>query len=94
MTLLFVLIYMVYANWFINKLNMFFILLTIFNVWIACWFFLVRFPLGISFFLLISRDSLCCFSVDKSCRTLCGSSVLHHPLEFAQIRVHWVHDSI
>ena len=43
----------------------------------------------------------CCW-VAKSCRTLCnpidcstpGSSVLHCLLEFAQIHVHWVSDSI
>ena len=40
----------------------------------------------------------CCFSVAKSCPTLCrpmdcsmlGSSVLHYLPEFAQIHVHWV----
>ena len=45
--------------------------------------------------------SICC-SVAKSCLTLCnpmnrstpGFPVLHHLPEFAQTRVHWVHDSI
>ena len=40
----------------------------------------------------------CCYSVTKSCPTLCdamdcstpGSSVLHYRLRFAQIHVHWV----
>lgn len=44
----------------------------------------------------------CCFSVSKSCPTLCdptdcstlGSFVLHCLLEFGQIHVHWVGDAI
>ena len=46
--------------------------------------------------------TLLCYSVAKSCSTLCdpmdcslpGSSVLHYLLEFAQIHVHWVCDAI
>ena len=45
---------------------------------------------------------LCCCSVTKSCPTLChpmdysmpGSPVLHCLLEFAQVHVHWVSDTI
>ena len=45
---------------------------------------------------------LCCCSVAESRPTLCdlvdwsmpGSSLLHYILEFAQIHVHWVGDSI
>ena len=44
----------------------------------------------------------CCYSVTKSCPTHCdlmdystpGSSVLYYLLEFAQIHVHWINDSI
>ena len=44
----------------------------------------------------------CCYSVTKSCPTLCdsmdgntpGTSVLHYLPEFAQIHVHWVSDAI
>ena len=44
----------------------------------------------------------CCFSVAKSCPTLCdpidcrmsGSSVLHYLPEFAQNYVHWISDAI
>ena len=44
----------------------------------------------------------CCCSVIKSCATLCdpmdcsipGSSVFHYLLEFAQIHIHWVSDTI
>jgi len=44
----------------------------------------------------------CCCSVAQSCPTLCGpmdcstpgSSALHYLLEFAQIHVHWVSDTI
>ena len=43
-----------------------------------------------------------CYSVTQSCLTLCnpvdcstpGFPVLHHLLEFAQTRVHWVSDAI
>ena len=46
--------------------------------------------------------SYCCFSVTKTCLTLCdpmncstpGLHVPHHPLEFAQIHVHWMCDVI
>ena len=45
---------------------------------------------------------LCCFSIAKSCPTLCspmdcstsGFSVLHYLPEFAQTHVHWVGDAI
>ena len=45
-----------------------------------------------------SCQRCCCFSVAQSCLTLChpmdcsmpGSSLLHHLMEFAQIRVHWL----
>ena len=44
----------------------------------------------------------CCFSVAKSCPTLCtpmncsmpGFPILHHPPKFAQTHVHWVSDAI
>ena len=44
----------------------------------------------------------CCFSVTKSCSTLCnpmncstpGFAVSHHPSEFAQTHVHWVSNAI
>ena len=44
----------------------------------------------------------CCFSVTKSCPTLCdpmdstisGFPILHYLPEFAQIHVHWVGDAI
>ena len=44
----------------------------------------------------------CCCSVAELCPTLCGLMdwstpgfpVLHHPLEFVQIHVHWVSDAI
>ena len=44
----------------------------------------------------------CCFSVAKTCPTLCdpmdcsmpNTPVLHYLLEFAQIHVHWVSDAI
>ena len=44
----------------------------------------------------------CCFSVSKSCPTVCdpmdcstpGFPVLHYLLEFAQTQVHWVSDAI
>ena len=44
----------------------------------------------------------CCFSVAKSCPTLCtpmncstpGFPMLHHPPKFAQTHVHWVSDVI
>ena len=43
----------------------------------------------------------CCYSVAKSCSTLCdpmncstpGFSILHYLLEFAQVHVHWVGDA-
>ena len=43
----------------------------------------------------------CCYSVSKSCPTLCvpmncsmlGFPVLHYPREFAQTHVHWVNDA-
>ena len=46
--------------------------------------------------------SYCCFSVTKTCLTLCdpmncstpGLHVPHHLLEFAQIHVHWMCDAI
>ena len=46
--------------------------------------------------------SYCCFSVTKTCLTLCdpmncstpGFRVPHHLLEFAQIHVHWLCDVI
>jgi len=49
-----------------------------------------------------SSFGCCCFSVAKSCPTLCnlmdcsmpGSSVLHYLPEFAQTHVHWVGDAI
>ena len=49
-----------------------------------------------------SHSDCCCYSVAKSCLTLCdllvyrepGSSVFHYLLEFAQIHVHWVGDAI
>ena len=45
---------------------------------------------------------LCCCSLTKSCLTLCNltdwslpaCSVLHYPLEFAQIHVHWINGTI
>ena len=49
-----------------------------------------------------SSETLCCYSVIKLCPTLCdpldysmpGFPDLHYFLEFAQIHVHWVGDSI
>ena len=46
--------------------------------------------------------SFCCCSVTKSCPTLCEPMncstpdfpVLHYPLKFAQVHVHWVSDTI
>ena len=51
---------------------------------------------------IYSTHIYCCFSVAKSCQTLCspmnysmpGSPVLHCLPEFAQIHVHWVGDAI
>ena len=56
-------------------------------------------PLEARYFKVKKRDKrplACCFSVTKSCPTLCdpmvcnmpGSSVLHYFLEFAQIHIH------
>ena len=76
-------------------------------------FFPLWFLIGywIQFFVPDSRTLLfihsvlkvcCCFSISKSCPTLCSSMdcstpafpVLHHFLEFAQIHVCWVGDAI
>ena len=54
------------------------------------------------FYILYTFKYLCCYSVAKSCLTLCdpmdcstpGSSVLHCLPELAQIYVHWVGDTI
>ena len=54
------------------------------------------------FYILSIWISICCYSVAKSCLTLCdpmdcstpGSSVLHYLPELAQIYVHWVSDAI
>ena len=54
------------------------------------------------FSLLAQITSCCCFSVTKSCPTLCdpmdcsmpGFPVLHYLLEFTQIHAHWVGDTI
>ena len=59
---------------------------------------LVGYPPRVSFFPAFS----CCFSVTKSCLTLCNPMdcstpvfpVLHHLLEVAQTHVHWVTDAI
>ena len=48
------------------------------------------------------QSDVCWCSIAKSCLTLCdpmncsmpGSSVLYYLLEFAQIHVHWINDSI
>ena len=53
-------------------------------------------------FFRVGNLAICCFSVAKTCLTLCNpmdcstpdSSVLHNLLEFAQIHVHWVDDAI
>ena len=50
----------------------------------------------------LHRRKLCCYSVTKSCLTLCspmdcstsGVPVFHYLLEFAQTHVHWVSDTI
>ena len=50
----------------------------------------------------LHRRKLCCYSVTKSCLTLCspmdcstsGIPVLQYLLEFAQTHVHWVIDAI
>ena len=50
----------------------------------------------------LHRRKLCCYSVTKSCLTLCspmdcstsGVPVFHCLLEFAQTHVHWVSDAI
>ena len=55
-----------------------------------------------SFFYINQPISVYCCSVTQSCPTLCSPMdcsisdfpVLHHLLEFAQIHVHWVSDTI
>ena len=50
----------------------------------------------------VKKEFCCCFSVTKSCPTLCdpmdcsmpGFIVLHCLPEFAQIHVHWINDGI
>ena len=52
--------------------------------------------------LSINTGFCCCWSVSKSCLTLCnpmdcsmpGLPVTHHLLEFAQVHVHWISDAI
>ena len=66
------------------------------NMW--CVVESLKFPVGSNFF----QKYCCCFSVTKSCLTLCdsvdsstpASSVLHYLSGFAQIHVRWVTDAI
>ena len=59
--------------------------------------FFISWAVNLSFMFLY-----CCSLVTKSCLTLCDlmdcntpvSSVLHYPLEFPQIHVHWVGDAL
>ena len=72
------------------------------NWWFSNITSMLTWKLETNFHVTFKCNLHCCYSVNKSCPTLCdpmdcstpGFPVLHHRLGFAQTHVHWVSDII